>query len=463
MGIYETEVAMKLRVQSSVTRGRLMDGRRSTQICFSFSLCIGMLFSPAALLAHDGPPSGAPSDQQTIQKLLQRIEKLEARVAQLEASSQQPKAPSVTTTQQPPISTPEPSESGVTTPPSETPMSERMDVSKTLLRIRGFGDVNLRGSNSKGDTTSFTLGQLNLFVTSDISEKFKFLSEIVFEAGPDNIYGIPRGERNAFAVDLERLLLQYSHNDYFNLAVGRYHTAIGYYNTAYHHSTWFQTTEERPFIFEFEDRGGILPIHNVGASLSGLIPSGGLGLHYVAEIGNGRESRSPLEEEPVQNVVDENNHKAFNFAFFSRPEAIHGLQAGFSVYHDRLTPANSPNVAETILAAHAVLIRPHFEWLNEALAIRHTQQGIDHLFETPAFYTQVSQQFGSYRPYFRYQYVNASNREPIFPDVGLRQGPSVGIRYDASEFVAVKLQYDYTGLRRQPAANSLGLQVGFTF
>jgi len=36
----------------------------------------------------------------------------------------------------------------------------------------------------------------------------------------------------------------------------RYHTAIGYYNTAYHHSTWFQTTTGRPFLFEFEDKGG---------------------------------------------------------------------------------------------------------------------------------------------------------------------------------------------------------------
>ena len=448
---------MKLRFQS-------FDGRRSLRIADCLRLCLifllsGILFEPSALLAQRSSAQAGLPDQQTVQMLLDRIEKLEARVAQLEATSQQ--QPSVPVSPVP--ASPSTTEPAVTATQAETPMSERMDVSKTLLRMRGFGDVNFHGSNRRGDTTSFTLGQLNLFVTSDISDKFKFLSEIVFEGGPDNIYGTTRGQANNFAVDLERLLLQYSHNDYFNLAVGRYHTAIGYYNTAYHHSTWFQTTEERPFVFNFEDRGGILPIHNVGASASGLIPSGSLGLHYVAEIGNGRDSRTPLDDEPVQNVVDENNHKAFNFAFFSRPEAVHGLQAGFSVYHDLLAPANSPNVAETILAAHAVLIRPHFEWLNEALAIRHSQQGIHHLFETPAFYTQVSKQFGAYRPYFRYQYVNASSREPIFPDVGLRQGPSVGIRYDASEFVAVKLQYDYTTLRRQPGVNSLGLQVGFTF
>jgi len=45
----------------------------------------------------------------------------------------------------------------------------------------------------------------------------------------------------------------------------------------------------------------------------------------------------------------------------------------------------------------------------------------------------------------------------------LRSGPSVGVRYDANESVALKLQYDYTELRRQPGVSTLGLQVGFTF
>lgn len=428
------------------------------RFCLVLILLSKVLTTPSPLQAQHSSPQTDPSERQTVQMLLDRIEKLEARVSQLESASQkqQPSTPAT------PVPSPAPTtEPPVTATQTETPMSERMDLGKTLLRIRGFGDVTFHGDTQKGNTSSFTLGQLNLFITSDISEKFKFLGEVVFEAGPDNVYGVPKGLRNEFGVDIERFLLQYSHNDYFNLSVGRYHTAIGYYNTAYHHSTWFQTTQGRPFLFEFEDRGGILPIHNVGVSASGLIPSGGLGLHYVAEVGNGRTSRSS-DEGQVQNTLDENNHKAFNFAFFARPDAVSGLQAGFSVYRDLLTPVGSP-VGETILAAHAILARPKFEWLNEALVIRHAPLGQSHVFQTPGFYTQLSKQFGSYRPYFRYQYVNASNNEPIFPAIGLRQGPSIGVRYDASESVAVKLQYDYTGLRSQAAVNSLGLQVGFTF
>jgi len=424
-------------------------------------------------------------DKATLQLLMVRIDQLESRVRQLEAEQRRPVIESGSASTVPansaesataapvPASTAPPTVATAAQPSSsvqesdqnqpENAMAERMDISKTLLRIRGFGDISLHGDTQKGDTTSFSLGQLDLFVTSDISDRFKFIGEIVFEAGANDYYGITSGSNNTFGVDIERYLLQYSHNDYFNIAAGRVHTAIGYYNTAYHHSTWLQTTTGRPFLFDFEDHGGILPIHTVGVSAFGFIPSGRLGLHYVAEVGNGRASRTPLVEEPVQNEIDDQNRKAFNFAAFARPEAVPGLQTGFSVYRNVLAPVNSPRVGETILAAHAVLIRPKYEWLNEALLDRHAVSGTSRVFKTPGFYSQISKQFGDYRPYLRYQYVNVAANEPVFPDVALRHGPSVGLRFDASESVALKLQYDYTFLRDQPGVNALNLQIGFTF
>jgi hypothetical protein len=409
---------------------------------------------------------GMRADQPTMETLILRINALEARVAQLEAEKRTAVSNN-SHTPPPPSEGPAPStavaQSSEQEEQAEQTEPERQDVSKTWLNIRGFGDVSLHGDSGKGDTTAFALGQLDLFVTSDISEKFNFLSEIVFEAGPDNIYGAQVGETNTMGVDVERYLLQYSYNDYLNISAGRFHTAIGYYNTAYHHSTWLQTTTDRPYLFQFEDRGGILPIHTVGISASGLIPSGSLGLHYVAEVGNGRASRAPLLQEPVQNRVDDQNRKAFNLAVYARPDAVHGLQVGFSAYHDVLAPDGVPRVAENIFDAYAVYILPKFEWLNEALVVRHSPQGFSHVFQTPGFYSQISRQFGAYRPYFRYDYVNAPVNEPIYPDVGLRHGPSVGLRYDASEFVALKLQYDRVMLRNQPTVNGLEMQVGFTF
>jgi hypothetical protein len=433
---------------------RLRVSRRTTGDPF-VALIVGMLLCALPLEAQQSG-EGPTADKQTMQMLLQRIEQLETSQKQLldEVARLQkeirPGAAPVAAMAPPTSPRTETPSGGNYAEQGEMAEPERMDVNRTLLNIRGFGDFGLYGGNQKKQVTSFSLGEINLFITSNMSERFKFLTETVFE----------QSQANNFGVELERMLLEYSFNDYLKLSAGRYHTAIGYYNTAFHHSTWLQTTTGRPFLFAFEDEGGILPIHNVGIVASGQIPSGDLGLHYVAEVGAGRASDP--QAQPVQNFIDEDNHKAVDVEIFAQPDAVQGLNTGFSVYRDVRFPPGLPRTGETIVDGYIVLVRPRFEWLNEGLVIRHTPQGM-RVFDTPGFYSQISERFGSYRPYFRYQYVNANNSEPIFPQVGLRTGPSVGLRFDASASVALKLQYDYTELRKQQGVSELGLQVGFTF
>src|SRR5256714_4281039 len=135
------------------------------------------------------------------------------------------------------------------------------------MQIQGFADVDFRASNQKGATNAFNLGQLDLFLTSRLTDKFSVLSELIIEAQRDN----------TFRFEIHRLLLRYAPNEYFNLSAGRYHTAIGYYNTAYHHGSWFATAANRPFLFAFEGQGGPLPLDKPGLSSSGRTPLGSLG------------------------------------------------------------------------------------------------------------------------------------------------------------------------------------------
>ncbi|HEX8895577.1 MAG TPA: hypothetical protein VF783_19770 [Terriglobales bacterium] len=434
--------------------------------CVIFLLAMACIL-PARIRAQESPET-VVVDKQTLQQMLQRIDQLEAKVNQLEAE----RASSPTLLPEVPVAEPNlavPSASShIVADTSDDSKSypsdpEKMDVSKTMLHIRGFADFGLGGSTQKEGSAAFTMGELNLFITSNISDRLKFLSEIVFENEDEGQYSSQySGRSNDFTVDVERALLEYSYNDYLNLAIGRYHTAIGYYNTAYHHSAWVQTALGRPLLFAFEDEGGILPLHEVGVSVSGRIPSGDLGLHYVAEVGNGWSTRTPINS-VVEMPLNVNNHEAENIALFVRPDNVPGLQAGFSLYREMLSPTEKQRIRETIWDAYVMLARGKFEWLNEGLVIRHNVLGTSDVYETPGFYTQLSKRFGSYTPYFLYQYINAPVNEPIFPDVGLRTGPSLGVRFDATESIAFKLQYDYTALRRQPGINSLGLQVGFTF
>lgn len=379
------------------------------------------------------------SDRELILQLLKRVEELEAQVKELKSAQAKPVLPE-------PVR-----DSAAREDQGNEPQPTGIQSGPPLLQIRGFADLEYRATTARGERHAFGLGQFDLFITSRISEKLSVLSEVVLEAGADNDLGI----------DLERLLLQYSARDYLNVGFGRYHTAIGYYNTAFHHGAYFETATGRPFLFAFEDEGGMLPIHNVGLTVNGRIPSGKLRLGYVAEIGNGRKPLVP-EYQAVQNVTDDNNGKAVNLGLTVKPDWVPGLQAGISVYRDRLTPEAAPSVKQTIVAAHAVYQTRRFEFLNEALVIQHSRSGrrSSHI---PGFYTQISRLWGKARPYFRYQFVNAPEGDPVFSEVGRVNGPSFGLRYDVSEFAAFKAQYDRTARREQSSTNGLTLQMAFTF
>jgi len=140
---------------------------------------------------------------------------------------------------------------------------------------------------------------------------------------------------------------------------------------------------------------------------------------------------------------------------------VPGLQAGFSVYRDNLTPRDGPNVGQTIFATHLVYQNSLYELLNEAVLLRHsTAARTSHAL---GLYTQFSRRFGRARPYFRYQHLNVPEGFPLFPNAGRRNGPSLGLRYDVSDYAALKLQYDRTWRRRLTTLDELLLQLAFTF
>jgi hypothetical protein len=283
------------------------------------------------------------------------------------------------------------------------------------------------------------------------------MSEMVFGSDASNFWGI----------DIERAQLTYKHNDYFQLSIGRMHTAIGYYNTAYHHGTWFQTPTGRPFMYFYEDSGGILPVHIVGVNATGLVPgTGKLNLHWIAEVGNGVSSAfigQPIVAEPVENFVSDTNHKAYNLAGYIRPDWLQGLQIGGNYYNSERVPAGVPHVANAITGLYAVYITPVWEFLNEFQVQRDRSLGTSVTFNTPLAYTQFSRKFGLYTPYFRWQEVNVPTGDPLYSSVGRFEGPSVGLRFDFSDYATFKLQYNRLYTRDALPRNGLDTQVGFTF
>jgi len=184
-------------------------------------------------------------DPDTLKKLLQRVDSQEAEIQALKSQLGHENAPAT--------------EPAPTMPPPPVYPN---------LQFHGFGDIDYAADNRKGAMldgvtesgvkNSFFLGEYDLFVTSQLSEEFSVLSEVVLSADTDNNMGL----------DIERLLLQYHPNSYFNVDFGRFHTALGYYNNTYHHGTWFQNAVGHDPLYSM--------VWNSGANA---------GLHYGPSVG----------------------------------------------------------------------------------------------------------------------------------------------------------------------------------
>ena len=340
------------------------------------------------------------------------------------------------------------------------------------LQFHGFADIDYSADNRHGLSESgvteigskngFYLGELDLFLSAQLAEDLSMLSETTLSA---DLY-------NEMGVDIERLELQYTPSSYFNVDVGRFHTALGYYNTAYHHGDWFQNAVGRPSFLEFEDAGGILPDHMVGISLNGAIPSGSLNLAYFLEVGNGLEYTTDRNYNHVQQVVANTDSKAVNLALVAKPDWLPGLQFGAGMYYDRITPVAAvplPDFDQFIFNGHLVYHNANWEFLTEAFLIADTPVG-GNTHYSPAGYGQLSRKFGKWTPYGRFTYYNASENDLLYSlvwnqgaNAGLHYGPSLGLRYDFSTYVALKVQYDYLIDSGFNDASRLTLQAAFTF
>ena len=215
---------------------------------------------------------------------------------------------------------------------------------------------------------------------------------------------------------MERLIIRYDVNDYFKLSFGRYHTPINYWNTAFHHGQWLQTTISRPEMTQFG--GSFIPVHFVGAWWKAQAPAGGLNLNYNVGVGNGRGQIISR----AGDFGDINNNRAWLVNAFIKPDKLYGLQVGGSVYRDLIEPATGPVAREWIESAHMVWQKETPEFIAEFANVNHQ----------PVFGGAVVQQPGVlcadaptgcrgwpklWKPYYRFEYIHVPQSDAIFRSV----------------------------------------------
>lgn len=428
--------------------------------------------------------SSSGADQAVlIQKLIERIDQLEKRVNELEgekranaaavpsaagppqmqagpATTAQSASPAVATASAPvPPSAPTESTMGGMQHPDHEIAPQGPEMTYPSLHLAGFSDIDFASTTQKGSRSGFNEGQFILHFSSALSPRVSFFGELSFTARADGGSGSPPAP--GFNMEVERSIIRFEKNDHLKISFGRYHTPINYWNTAFHHGAWLQTTINRPEMVQFG--GSFLPVHFVGALVEGSFPLSGLNLHYSAGAGNGRGSVINRDGD----FGDANNNRAWLVNVFAVPDRPYGLQVGGSLYRDKINPlAGRPN-GEWIESAHVVWQKESPEFIAEFSNVSHTVIATGQRFNSQAWYLQGAYRLtGSaraWKPYYRFEYIHIPKGDNIFAVIPDLAGSTAGVRYDLSNFAAFKLEYRNVRRPNIPRVNGIFSQISFTF
>lgn len=335
------------------------------------------------------------------------------------------------------------------------------EASYPSLDVIGFTDAGFSATDadSSTSTTGFFQGQFVLHFTSALSPRLAFFGEVSVTTGGD-AYGSGHHQASTNA-DLHRSILKYTHSDALKLSIGRFHTPISYWNVAFHHGQWLQTTVTRPRMLEFSNP--FLPLHFLGAFAEGKIPSGRLNLSYLAGIGNGRGGGPGRPEAPG----DANNHRAWLVRLSARPDTLRGLEAGAAWHEDKPAVFYGPDRAdfrESIASAFVAFTKEKPELIAEYVSIRHRRLGRDATFASWAYYAQAAWRVSPrVKPYARWEEVHLDENDHVLEGAQAGRGGLVGVRVDVADFVAVKAEYKRQDEGTAPFEHAVFAQVSLTF
>lgn len=318
-----------------------------------------------------------------------------------------------------------------------------------LVRVMGFGDFNYLVSELDRPE-GFRMGQMVGHVIADLDERFTFFGEVSVT-----------GKDTGYSIEVERAMVRYDFADEFKISAGRFHTPVGYWNTAFHHGSWLQTSVARPEMIKFGSR--FIPTHFVGLIAEGVLPGSRLGLGYRVGIGNGRAANIAR----AGDAGDVNGRRAWVARVRSRPISIAGLELGATFYSDRLLASDGNDANERIYSVHAALDRDAPEILAEYAHVTHDPlTGTGDFPGSDGYYVQFGYRLIasglSLKPYVRIEQVVVPTTAYVLGPLALNyDGVVVGVRYDPGVFLALRLEYRYEQFEGLEATNSLYAQASF--
>jgi hypothetical protein len=431
--------------------------KRSAMVrAVSLAMAGTLLTASSVALAQKSPTERIDELEKRLEQSLKQIEQLSTEVSRLRGAQPQSAAPAAAVSA--PVAT-QVTQQAAKIEELERQVAQINDANATRgglklggLPLHGFADIgagysrqsNIYQSGPKG----FSVGNFSLYLTPEFGERIKSLVELVFEIDRDG----------GVAVDLERLQIGYTFSDAATLWAGRFHTPYGIWNTSFHHGAQIQTALSRPRFLEFEDRGGILPAHTVGAWLTGTLPIGGTRLNYDLYTGNGPRIRldpaTPGGNLNANVAGDDNHSMQVGFRAELAPRgALEGLKLGVHALranvHDDSAAQNRTRLFT--YGAFANYTTDQWEILSELYKFRNRDlSGATGSHGSSAWYAQAGYNTGRITPYVRAERASLNQADNYFAVQNSGRSynsTSLGLRFDLTNSVALKFEAGRTTLR----------------
>ncbi len=311
------------------------------------------------------------------------------------------------------------------------------------LATHGFADVGIGNHNAEfSKYQGADVGELDFFLTPRLGSRTRALFELNFEVGSDGTVG----------VDLERAQIGYQFADSATVWLGRFHTPYGYYNTAFHHGQQIATSLRRPRFIDFEDHGGIMPAHTVGAWLTGSERVGEQRVTYDVYIGNSQRITGGALDMNNAGNTHGSTIVGGNLGLLLSG-ALDGLKVGVDAFQTRIEDEDqAPAYVTQVRSFGAYAAYDTDRW--EDIAEFHVFSNQDLTGHTgthrsDAGFVQIGYRAGRYTPYARYERGAFQQSDRFF--AAQTNGSSyyreaLGLRFDVDLVSALKLELAETRL-----------------
>ncbi len=310
-------------------------------------------------------------------------------------------------------------------------------------QIRGFAEGL---ASYQKDKLWFALGEQDLFITSELSDRVSFLGESVFK------YSV--ASPTSFDVSIERIVIKYNLKGNHNLLVGKHHTPLNYWNDSYHHGRVFFPTIYRPALFGAE----IIPLHTTGISVQGH-DLGAIKFGYDLMVGNGIGSTD---------VADNDKYKSVTAAIHFKP--AEGLRIGASWYNDQISKGakihggeiTEHGVTQNLYSGSVSYFHKAIEVLAEGtMAANHSDTtGTQNAMAGYVYAGVVIK--GKLVPYLRFDFLHFEKGE-IFYHNDNTTAFVYGLRYQLNYLSVIKFEYEHDQKHTEGMSDKYTMQFAIGF